>query len=803
MANKKTDKKKVDYDLNIENVNIAELVEHDMKIYAANINLARAIPMISDGLKPVERRSIYSAFENGYTHKNKKTKLYKLVANTMGDYHPHGDASIADTMVRMGQPWTYAYPFIDGQGNYGSPLGHPAGAARYIEGRLSFFAYKCFFEDFDINILDTVRNYLDTKPEPLLLPARYPNILFNNSFGIGIGISSDIPNFNFNEVMELVIKRLEGHEFDYKKDFLYPDLPTGADIIDEGQFREICATGTGKFSARSTIEIDEEHHMLNIKNFPVRCQDWQTIMEKKITPLSEKNIIMGIKDIHDDSKITTSGDKGVRGEVDIKIFFRPEVDIYDMHHKLLKYTGLQDSYPVRFNLIDNYKVTMYNLYDIIDHWIEFRKSILRRYLNNKLMKIFERIHILEVLLFIFNEDNAEKTLRLIKKASNKAEVIDMLMKEYKIDSLKAKTIADMRMYNFSKDSIVNFREEMTKLDKLKSETIEFLDGDNISQIIIDQLKEGMELFGRPRKSKIIKAKDQGRVIKDTEHLLVFTRNNTVKKLPHDIHKIGTIDSGDYPSFIEYHNNKDLLLLFDEFGKVYPLNVYDIQNSLLNKSGSKLTDYINIGCNLISVNGCPEEEDDYYVLIVTKYGLMKKSELSSYNKTQQSNAINLNDYDRLVEAKIVNDSHNILVYGVHGYGLKFNMSEIPTTGRNTKGVKITKSDELILGFDIIEPNDKYILVVTEKGYVKKSSLSTIPDYGRNIEPYILTKLHTDDRIVKILTCSDEDIINVFQSSGITKIAVKDLDESTRIAKGRKLIHVTMTNGIIDVRKNIEE
>lgn len=787
MKNKK-DKKNVDYDFNIENVEISSLVEEDMKIFAANINLARAIPMISDGLKPVERRSIYSAYEHGYFHNKNFVKLFKLSANTMGDYHPHGDTAISDTIVRMAQPWSYAYPLIDSQGNFGSPLGDEAGHARYIEGKLSFFAYKCFFEDFDLRIVDTLKNYLGTKLEPIILPAKYPNILFNNSFGIGYGVSSNIPNFNFNEVMELVIKRLDGYEFDYDKDFLYPDMPTGADIVDEGQFRDICATGEGKFKSRATIEIDEENHLLNIKNLPLMT-NWLNEMET-ISKLSDSNEIVGIKDIYNDSKINS---------VDIKIFFSPEVDLQEMYHKLLKKTNLEKGHSVRFNLIDNYKVTNYNLYEIIDHWIEFRQNMIRRYINNKLMKIFERIHILEVILFIFNKDNAENTLKIIKKSANKNEVIDKLMNAYHIDSLKAKTIAEMRMYTFSRESIESFKEEMKKMTTARDELIKALKGDNVNQIIKEQLEEAVKLFGRPRRSKVVKAKEYKASIKDTNHLLVFTKNNTVKKLPDNIHKLGNIDNGDYPSFIEYFNNKDIALLFDEYGKLYPLPIYKLPNMVLNKSGHKLSDYINIAGKLISINKYPENTDNLFILIITKNGLMKKTELSNYNITVPSNAINLNQYDKLVEAKIVAAKSNILVYGVRGYGLKFNMSEIPATGRTTKGVKVTKSDEDILGYDIIDEHDKYIFIVTEKGHVKKSLLSTIPDYGRNIEPYILSKLDDDDNIVRIITCSNDDIIHIYQSTGITKISVSDIKESTRIAKGSKMIPVKNGNSIIDVRK----
>lgn len=326
--------------------------------------------MLADGLKPVERRAIYTAFESGFNYNKKHTKVGYIGAKTMGEYHPHGETSINDTIVRMGQPWTYSYPLIDRQGNFGSVSGETAGAARYIEGRLTFFAYKCFFEEFDLKVLETTRNYLDTKDEPLLLPARYPNILFNNSFGIGYGLSTGIPNFNFNEVVELTIKRLKGEEFDYKKDFLYPDSPTGCDVIDQGQFRDACRTGDSKFLCRATINIDEENSILNIVNLPPMVA-MQPIIDKLVA-LSEKNVIQGIRDIRDDCK----DDK-----LDYKISFRPEVDLHEMKEKLYKMTDLEKMFPIKFNLIHDFSTKMLNIYDIIDIWIEYRKVFIFKFIE--------------------------------------------------------------------------------------------------------------------------------------------------------------------------------------------------------------------------------------------------------------------------------------------------------------------------------------------------------------------------------------------------------------------------------------
>lgn len=787
------------YDLNIEDVDILSSTEESMKIYGANVNILRNVPLLVDGLKPVERRALFTMFDSIKCNYNKPfNKVANIVGRTMSEYHPHGDTAIYDTVVRMAQPWSNIQPTVEGQGNFGSPSGEVAGASRYIEARLSKFAYKCFFEDFDLDAIDTTMNYLGTHEEPIYLPSRYPNILINNVFGIGYGLATSIPSFNLEEVFRLTIKMLRGEEINPLTDYLIPEPASNATVIDEGQFQDICSTGNGKFKTRATTKLDKVNNVITITSLPPMVK-MSKVMED-INNEIDANRLHGLIDIRDQS---------MDDFIELELHFKKEIDLDLMVEKLMKVTDLEKTVSVKFVLIDDFKPRAFNLYTVISMWIDFRIEIKTRLINRKLVKLYERVHILDILLFILNKDNAEKTLALVKKANSKKEIIDGLIKLYNIDSLKAKTVAEMRLYGFSKEARKSYEEEHKACNKEIDSLLKILKGNNIKEEIIAELEEGIELFGHPRKSKIIKAKTNEVIVKDTEHLIVVTDNGYIKKLPRDVKNIGYIDQGDFPRFIMFYNNTSEMLIFDSMGKINRIPISDIPNSILSKPGSKLSDFVTISGRITSIIPKPtnkalqilkdKRDEECYFTLITRQGIIKKSKASIFTSVQKgSTVINVNDNDSLKDVQLLTGDKNILVYTKKGRCGMFPSSEIPVTGRMSKGVisiSLEQDDEII-GFDIVNDQDKYLIICTEKGIIKKISLSSLPLTGRNKDSLILIKLQDNDTIFKVLCCDDTSRLKVFQPSGSTDVMSSDILESTRLSKGKKVIGVRRGDDIVD-------
>ena len=341
------------------------------------------------------------------------------------------DAPINETLVKLAQKWNNIQCLVDGYGNFGNPAGDDAASGRYIEARLTYYAYKCFFEDFSEEIVDMKWNYLGNKKEPEYLPSRYPNVLINNTFGIGYGISTSICTYNLKEVLETTIELIDNPNID--DIVLYPDSPTGAYIVDQGQFPEISKVGKGKFKMRGVIEVDEDKNSLHIKSTPLLAF-WNKIKTQVFTLLNDgKNNMM--KDFIDHSDI---------GVMHYEIVLKKEVDPYSVMHMIYSKTQMEKTFPVTFKLIEDYEDNDYSIKSILLTWIDFRRETKRRLYNHKLTKARERQHILEIMIFILNKDNAEKTIGLIKKSETKKDIISGLMKMYGISSLQATTISNMR-----------------------------------------------------------------------------------------------------------------------------------------------------------------------------------------------------------------------------------------------------------------------------------------------------------------------------------------------------------------------
>jgi DNA gyrase subunit A len=793
------DKEIANYNSNIIVRDIGEACTEYMKIFGANNNLMRHIPSLIDGLKPGERRIIYAMYkELNADYKSSFKKVSAIIGQTLF-YHPHGETPIGETISGLAQPWNNVECLLEGSGNFGSALGDSAGAYRYIEARLSYYCYKCFFEEFDPTIVDMKPNYLGDRTEPEYLPAKYPNILINNVFGIGYGISTGLPPYNLQEVLELTLKLID--DPDYSEFTLIPDSPTGAYIIDEGEFKQISETGKGKFKMRGVIEIDEENNALIIKNAPLRVS--LDKIKINIINLFKENKIQGIKYIDDKTKLN---------KVKIIIYLKKEVDPITIMHSIYSKTDMEKTFSVNFKVIDDYEDFDYNIKSLLLLWIDYRREIKRSYFNHKLLEKRERQHILETLIFITNSDNGENTMRIIKKSENKKEIITRLMESYKISSLQAINIADMPIHRFSKEAHREYIKEKETIDDNIRELEKIVRSvKKIDKYIKQELEEGIKIFGKPRNSEVINIDGEVK-IRDTNHHIVFTLNGFVKKLSDECTSIGFINQGDYPiEIIEARNTTDLLI-FDETGKISKLPVYSLINTELNNEGEKLNKYCKINGKINTI--IPKPTDDVlsqvklpiYFLMITKNGILKKTLSNHYtNIKNELLGMIVKEKDELRAVKLLAGDKDIVIYTNKGYGVRISSTEVKETSRMSIGVKsidLTENEEVI-GLELVNEKDKYLFMITNKGNCKKSKMDAFKTMDRNSKPLRLIALEDDEEVLTVKTIKGNEKFKAFLKNSIEEIDVENVIELPRLSKGRKLIGVRKGEVIIDIKevKNI--
>jgi DNA gyrase subunit A len=779
-------------DRNVMEENIGDLCTNHMQIFGANTNLMRHLPSLSDGLKPGERRIMYAMYND--IPQGRMVKVAKITGDVIGIYHPHGDASVYETIVNLAQPWKNIEPLVDGQGNFGSIDGDKAAAARYIEARLSKYALKCFFEDFNIRHLPTKPTYDGTTVEPEFLPSRYPNALINNTFGIGYGLSTGLPTYNLREVLELTLKLLDDPEADVT---LFPDSPTGAHIIDEGQFQEISETGRGKFKMRGEIDINHDDNILEIKSIPLQTS--LNDIKQDIIKLFEEKKIPGIVAINDHTS---------NGVINLHIVLKKEIDPVTVMHTIYTKTNMEKTFPVNFKLVDDYQDLDYSIRTLLSEWISFRRETKRIFFNYKLVDAHERQHILEILLNILSGTNGEKTLKVIRKAETRDEIIQFLMKEFKMTSLQAKQIADMKMSAFSKEAVRRYKKEKEEIDKKVVQYEKIIRSNKkIDKYIREELAEGIQLFGKDRLSKVVSIDGEVK-IRDTEHVVVFTMNGFVKKLPADSTTIGYINQGDYPVEIIQAKNTTDLLVFDESGKISKIPVHAMVNSEVSTEGEKLSKYAAINGRITSVIPRPTLESlekikkPVYFLMATKNGLIKKTDANNYvNIKNELLGMIVKDGDALQSVKLMMEDKEIVLYTNKGFGVRFSSAEVRETNRMSIGVKGLDlgKDEQLIGMDIINPKDQFLFSLTNKGTGKKCTLDKFKPMERASKPLRITSLDDGEEVMMIKTVKGSEQFNAYLKASVETISIEDVVELPRLSKGRKLIGVRKGDVIIDIKE----
>lgn len=598
--------------------------------------------------------------------------------------------------------------------------------------------------------------------------------------------------------MEAVITLIKNPKADI---YLIPDSPTGAEVVDEGKFKEICETGIGTFTLRSEIEVDEMNNTLTIKSVPLQCTI-DSIMAK-IAELKKKNEFREIVSMKD----YTNNEKGV---CTILTLIK-EANPYEVRDALYKKNiGLKKSYAIGIKVIDDYRDYDYGIKDLLLAWIEARREIVRSSYNSQYVKAMEDQNINDVLILISNKENGAKTIEIATKSKNKQEYAEKLMKAYKIDSQKANTIVNMRTYQFNADAHAEYVQRKKELKDRIKELESIIDDDKkIDEIIIEQQKEGIKLFGRPRRSKIVKEEEYEVEVPDTDHIIGISSDGYIKKIPLEKQVIGQVGNSTITKYTTIKaNNRDSLLIFDSTGVVSRIPINDIPNMKVKDIGIVLERYFNVHGDVVSILIEPREEDlksmkgELYVVFLTKEGYVKKVSISEFQKFNgQKVAIKLPSTDALVAAEFASEktTKDMIIYTNRGNGIRRNINDFKTMKANARGTReITIPEgEKCIGFDKIEPDKKYIFYLTTSGKVKITETKYLPQVSDKNEVLSLINLDKTDTLIGIRSVHRNDKVAIYKKvSEPVIIDLKEVQVSTRVAKAEKMIRTSKGDSIVN-------
>lgn len=764
-----------------QSFDVAEACEEWSKVFGANKNIFRTTPSMIDSLKPVQLRILYCLYMSE-NHGMKNRKAAAITGEVMGKYHPHGDASIYESIVKMCQPWKNHITMLDGHGNFGSIAGDSAAAMRYTEVKMSKFAMDCFFSDFERTNIPTRETYTGESTEPIYLPSKYPVILFNPSFsGIGYGLASNIPPFNPKEVMEATITLIRDKKAKIR---LIPDSPTSCDIIDTGYFDQINKTGKGKVMMQATYDIDYVDNIITFTSLPLQVGSNYVI--STISKMKKEGKLDEVVDL---------SDRTANSNVDFSLVLKKDVNPDKFVEKLFKKKcGLREGFSCEIQVIDDLSPRLLGVKKILLEWIDYRRDCIHSIYNNYLMKYQTDYHMNIILMKIFNKDNIEKTIKISRNSKNKTEMKENLIKAYGISTLQAEAISNMRTSDFVKDKYKEYEEKNKDLtEKIKS-VEKILDSDHeIDKIIIKQLEDGIRKYGSPRRSRVIKEGNE-ELIPNTSYLIGISKDGYIKKISsEDYVSIGSVGKTSSVSAIRI-NNRDNLLVFDNLGNISRVMVSIIPEMEYKENGIELSRFFKIDGEIVTIMKESDVKEciNSNIMLVTENGYGKKVSLSEFkNLNDQKISITLNEGDRLVSAIPSIESDDIIIYTNFGDGIRLSTDEFKLYGKIAKGLNLLslKQNEKVIGMDIIDASsdkDKLIYITTS-GRLKMTKVEYFPVMKRKDEPLALLSLENGEQLLNVFSVSGNEKIECYRKkSKPVTVNLKDVPIKTRIAKAEKLI-----------------
>ncbi len=801
-------------------VNIETQMKSAYIDYAMSVIVARALPDVRDGLKPVHRRVLYGMSELGVSSGRAYKKSARIVGEVLGKYHPHGDTSVYDAMVRMAQDWSLRYPLVDGQGNFGSMDGDNPAAMRYTEARLKKIAEE-MLADLDKETVDFKLNFDDTLEEPTVMPAKIPNLLINGASGIAVGMATNMPPHNLSEVIDGIIAYIDDRDItiaDLMKHIKAPDFPTGGVIYGYEGVKDAFETGRGRIVMRGETKIETlENGKERIVVTSVPYQVNKAEMIKKTAELVNDKKIEGITDIRDESDRT-----GVRIVYELK----KEVITNVVLNKLFQYTQLQSSFNVNNIALVNGRPMMLNLKDLITHYVEHRHEVVTRRTEYELREAAKRAHILEGLLIAL--DNLDAIIALIRGSQTPEEARAALMENFSLSEIQARAILDMRLQRLTGLERDKIRDEYDELLK-KIEGYKLILGDPLlrMEIIKTELLEIKEKYGDEARSQIVYAASDFRIedtIPDEDVVITISHLGYIKRTPLSEYRVqhrggkghkGTeIRDEDFLEHLFIATNHNYLLLFTEKGKCFWLRVFEIPEGARTSKGRAIQNLLGIESDdkvRAYINVKDLKDQDYinsnYIILATKRGTIKKTSLEAYSRPRQNgiNAITINEGDHLLEAKLTNGENEVVLALKSGRAIRFNEMKVRPMGRNAAGVRgisfTGPTDEVVGMICIHKDKQCEILVVSENGYGKRSN---IEDYrvtnrgGKGVKTINITEKTGNLIAIKMVT--DQDDLMIINRSGIIiRMAVGNLRVVGRATQGVRLLQIKEGDSIAAVAK----
>ncbi|MBZ4646134.1 MAG: gyrase subunit [Petroclostridium sp.] len=795
-------------------------IESEMKKsyidYAMSVIVGRALPDVRDGLKPVHRRILYAMNELGFTPDKPHRKSATTVGEVLGKYHPHGDAAVYDSMVRMAQDFSLRYPLIDGHGNFGSIDGDPAAAMRYTEARMSKLAVE-MLSDIEKETVDFVPNYDERLKEPSVLPSRFPNLLVNGSSGIAVGMATNIPPHNLTEVINGIVAIIDDPDITIEELMQHikgPDFPTAGIIMGRQGIKEAYMTGKGRIvtRAKATIEqMNNNKQRIIVTEIPYQVNKARLI--EKIAELVRDKKVEGISDLRDESDR-----EGMRIVIELKRDANGNIIL----NQLYKYTQMQETFSViMLALVDN-EPKILNLRQVLDHYIDFQKQVVVRRTKYDLDKAEARAHILEGLRIAL--DHIDAIISIIRNSQTTAIAKERLMGEFNLSDAQSQAILDMRLSRLTGLEREKIEEEYREL----LETIKYLrdvlaNESMVLGIIKEELLVIKEKFGDERRTAISIVDDEIDIedlIEEEENVITLTHFGYIKRLPANTYKsqkrggkgiVGlSTREEDFVETLFIASTHHHILFFTDKGKMYRLKAYEIPEAGRQAKGTAIVNLLEIepGEKVTAVIPVKEFREGQYLLMVTKHGVVKKTDLMEYDTARKSGlaAITLRDEDELIRVKLTDGNQQVILGTRYGQAIRFSEEDVRPMGRTAQGVKAIELNEgdYVVGMSLIRENAD-LLVVTENGFGKKTSLDEYRIQsrgGKGILTYKITEKTGNIAGIKVVTDKD-DVMLITSDGTIIRLQVKEISRMGRSTQGVTLMRMEENVKVVGVARIEEE
>ncbi len=785
----------------LEKRNIVDEVRQSFIDYSMSVIVSRALPDLRDGLKPVHRRILYTMYEDNLTPDKPFRKSATTVGAVLGRYHPHGDSSVYDAMVRMAQDFSYRYVLVEGHGNFGSIDGDGAAAYRYTEARLSKLSLE-LLRDINKNTIDFTPNFDNTTKEPVVLPSRFPNILVSGTMGIAVGMATNIPPHNLGEVIDGCVAYIDNNDITIPELMQYikgPDFPTAATILGNNGIKKAYETGRGTITIRSKVEIVEQNNKSQIIITELPYQVNKKALQERIGELVREKIIDGISDLHDESNL--------KNGIKLVVTLKKEANANVVLNNLYKHTQLQTTFGIILLMLDDGRPKILNLKEIISKYIDYQKLIIIRRTKFDLDKAEKRVHILEGYKIAL--DNIDEVIKIIRNSESDVIAKQELMSRFGLSDIQSDAILEMKLRRLTGLERSKIEEELKELLELIEELRSILESDEkIYNIIKEELLAIKDKYGDERRTNIdmtaIEYIEDESLIPVEDIVITLTNKGYIKRMTTDTYKtqnrggVGikgmTTNEDDFVENIISMTTHDYLLFFTNKGKVYRVKGYEIPLYSRQSKGLPIINLLSLDKDeLVKVMlKVSADEDNKYIVFCTQKGLVKRTKIEEFEniRTNGKIAITLKDDDELISVKKTTGENEIIIAASNGRMIRFNENEIRVMGRTASGVRgIDIGDGVAVGCEIAEKG-QMILVVTEKGYGKKTDVEEYRMTHRGSKGVKgLNITEKNGNIVSFKTVHDnEDLMIITNSGTIIRLPIEQVSSTGRVAQGVRLINL---------------